>query len=103
MKSNEQFIDLNAEDTCEANICDLLNEIQILKDQVYSLTKPVLNLKEASEYLNISPKYLYKLNSKNTIPYCRPNQGKLTYLKTDLDMYLMSSRRKSLQELETEL
>ena len=100
MKSNEQFIDLNAEDTCEANICDLINEIQILKEQVYSLTKPVLSLREASSYLNITPAYLYKLNSKNTIPYCRPNQGKITYLKTDLDMYLMSSRRKSLIELE---
>ena len=100
MKSNEQFIDLNTEDTCEANICDLINEIQILKEQVYSLTKPVLSLREASSYLNITPSYLYKLNSKNTIPYYRPNQGKLTYLKTDLDMYLMSSRRKSLTELE---
>jgi hypothetical protein len=100
MKSNQHFIDLNAEDTCEANICDLINEIQILKEQVYSLTKPVLSLREASSYLNITPAYLYKLNSKNTIPYCRPNQGKITYLKTDLDMYLMSSRRKSLIELE---
>ena len=100
MKSNQHFIDLNTEDTCEANICDLLNEIQILKEQVYSLTKPVLSLREASSYLNITPAYLYKLNSKNTIPYCRPNQGKITYLKTDLDMYLMSSRRKSLTELE---
>ncbi|MDB9902622.1 hypothetical protein OAC93_05730, partial [Flavobacteriaceae bacterium] len=89
MKSNKQFIDLNTEDTCEANICDLINEIQILKEQVYSLTKPVLSLREASSYLNITPSYLYKLNSKNTIPYYRPNQGKLTYLKTDLDMYLM--------------
>jgi len=104
MKTKEEiYINLNAEDTCEANICDLLNEIQILKEQVHSLTKPVLNHQEASEYLNITPAYLYKLNSKNTIPYCRPNQGKLNYLKTDLDMYLMSSRRKSLQELETEL
>ena len=103
MKSNEQFIDLNAEDTCEANICDLLNEIQILKDQVYSLTKPVLNHKEASEYLNISPKYLYKLNSKKTIPYQTPNGGKINYAKIDLDNYLMSNRNKSIKELEAEL
>ena len=103
MKSNEQFIDLNAEDTCEANICDLLNEIQILKDQVYSLTKPVLNLKEASEYLNISPKYLYKLNSKRTIAYNRPNQGKITYKKKDLDNYLMTNKRHSLSELKAGL
>ena len=67
MKSNQHFIDLNTEDTCEANICDLINEIQILKEQVYSLTKPVLSLREASSYLNITPAYLYKLNSKNNI------------------------------------
>ena len=59
MKSKEQFIDLNAENTCEADICELLDKIGILEanqnhllKQVKSLTKPVLNLKEASKYLN---------------------------------------------------
>ena len=27
MKSKEQFIDLNAESTCEADICELLDKI----------------------------------------------------------------------------
>ena len=104
MKTKEKiYINLNAEDTCEANICDLLNEIQILKEQVHSLTKPVLNLKEASQYLHISQKYLYKLNSKKAIPYNRPNDGKITYNKKDLDNYLMSGKRKSLKELEAEV
>ena len=110
MKSNEQFIDLNAESTCEADICELLDKIGRLEanqdhllKQVKSLTKPVLNLLEASKYLNISPKYLYKLNSKNTIPYCRPNQGKITYKKKDLDHYLMTNKRYSLSELKAGL
>ena len=107
MKSNESFIDLNAENTCEANICDLLDEIGLLKanqdcllEQVKTLTKPVLNHKEASVYLGISETYLYKLNSQNKIPYCRPNEGKITYQKEDLDKYLKSNKRNSLSELE---
>ena len=110
MKSKEQFIELNAENTCEADICELLDKIGILEanqnhllKQVKSLTKPVLNLKEASKYLNISPKYLYKLNSKRTIAYNRPNQGKITYKKKDLDNYLMTNKRHSLSELKAGL
>ena len=103
MRTNTKFIDLNNEDTCEANICDLLNEIKSLQAQVNSLTKPTLNLEEASKYLNISPKYLYKLNSKNTITYCRPNGGKITYYTKDLDKWLMSSKRWSLKELEADI
>ena len=110
MKPNESFIDLTAKNTCEANICDLLNEIGMLKanqdcllEQVKTLTKPVLSLQEAAEYLNISPKYLYKLNSKRTIPYQAPNGGKINYKKVDLDNYLMSNRNKSLLELEAEV
>ena len=110
MKPKEKFIDLNAENACEADICELLDKIGILEanqnhllKQVKSLTKPVLNLKEASKYLNISPKYLYKLNSKRTIPYQTPNGGKINYTKIDLDNYLMSNRNKSLSELEAEV
>ena len=110
MKPNESFIDLTAKNTCEANICDLLNEIGMLKanqdcllEQVKTLTKPVLSLQEAAEYLNISPKYLYKLNSKRTIAYNRPNQGKITYKKKDLDNYLMTNKRHSLSELKAGL
>jgi excisionase family DNA binding protein len=107
MKPNQPYIDLTAENTCEANICDLLDEIGMLKanqdsllERFKTLTKPVLNLQEASLYLGISKTYLYKLNSQNKIPYCRPNEGKITYQKEDLDKYLKSNKRNSLSELE---
>jgi excisionase family DNA binding protein len=110
MKSNESFIDLNAENTCEANICDLLDEIGLLKanqdcllEQVKTLTKPVLNHKEASVYLGISEAYLYKLNNQNKIPYYRPNYGKNTYKREHLDNYLLSNKRYSVSELKAEL
>jgi excisionase family DNA binding protein len=103
MRTNTKFVDLNTEDTCEANICDLLNEIGMLKAEVKALSKPTLNHEEASKYLHISPKYLYRLNAKNTIPYYRPNGGKITYYTKDLDKWLMSSKRWSLKELEADI
>lgn len=64
--------------------------------------KTVMSLEEASEYAGISQSYLYKLTAKGEIPFSKP-RGKMIYFsKGKLDEWLLSSARKSGNEMRTE-
>lgn len=61
-----------------------------------------MDFKSACEYLNISKSFLYKLTSKNQIPYYKPT-GKLLYFeKSELNKWLLSKRTKPESEIEQE-
>lgn len=57
------------------------------------------NLKDAAKYLGLEPSYLYQLNSKNSITYYRPNNGKVYYLESDLDNWLNRNLIQSTDEV----
>ena len=103
MIDNKFPLDLNADPNCEANICDLLDRIALLEATVDNQSKDILTSEEASKYLDITQKYLYKLNCENIITYSRPKGGKCYYKKDDLNDWMLSSKRKSIKQLETEL
>lgn len=54
------------------------------------LTKEVLDLREAAQYLSISDSTLYKLKDSYPIPYTKPNGKKVYFKKADLDAFSMS-------------
>lgn len=63
------------------------------------LAKEVLNFKEASALLGISPSMLYKLTHKRAITFYKPN-GKLIYFKkTDLLNWMLSNKEESTEEI----
>jgi len=103
MIDNKFPLDLKADPNCEANICDLMERISLLEATVEGQSKDVLTIEEAAKYLDITPKYLYKLNHENIITYSRPKGGKCYYNKGDLNDWMLSSKRKSIKQLETEL
>jgi excisionase family DNA binding protein len=57
-----------------------------------------LSLKEAAAYLGLKPKYCYKLVFLGKLAYYKP-QGKLYFLKEDLDAYIRRNRRAADYEL----
>ncbi len=79
------------------NLTNQLNRIeQILTEQA---DKP-MSFTEACSYLNTSKSYLYKLTSKNVIPYYKPNGKKIFFSKVELDKWIFKHRIKSESELE---
>ena len=63
------------------------------------MTKEILNFKEALEYTGFSKSYLYKLTSGQKLPCSKPG-GKLLYFhRSDIDAYLLSNRRASIDEI----
>ena len=65
------------------------------------IEKP-LNIKEVSEYLDLSVSYVYKLTSQSKIPYYKPFGKKLYFLRSELNRWITRSPNKPDYELEQE-
>ncbi len=64
------------------------------------LNKNILSFDEASEFLNLSKSYLYKLTSANLISHYKP-QGKMLYFeKTELEAWLRQNPVKTQSQIE---
>jgi len=76
-------------------------------EQSLFIVKSILSFDEASEFLNLSKSYLYKLTSSGQIPHYKP-QGKMLYFeKSELENWLRQNPVKTnlqfLQEAELHL
>ena len=69
----------------------------ILTNQISQ--KEILSVSEASVYMEISMSYLYKLTSKNEIPFSKPMNKLIYFKKTDLDAWMLSNRKQSKHEI----
>ena len=86
--------------TQDALILDKLTEIADKLSEQNILQKAVLNLNEASKYLDISPSHLYKLTSTRQIPHFCPQGKKLYFKRDELDQWLQRNRQASANEIE---
>jgi excisionase family DNA binding protein len=61
-------------------------------NEKWSPESPLLNTKEACEYLKIGRSSLYTLVKDGVIPAVHPVTGRTIYLKTDLDEFILTRR-----------
>ncbi|MFK7000736.1 helix-turn-helix domain-containing protein [Flavobacterium oreochromis] len=79
------------------------SEDEILQKMRIIAYKEILSFKEAVLYLNVSESFLYKLTSKNDIPFSKPNGGKIYFKKEDLNKWMTQNSTTSIDELEKEI
>jgi excisionase family DNA binding protein len=80
---------------------DLENRVSKLESSLF-LIKSILSFDEASEFLNLSKSYLYKLTSSGQIPHYKP-QGKMLYFeKSELENWLRQNPVKTNQQVMRE-
>jgi len=79
-------------------------EFQELKNLTLLSAKTALTMTDAALLTGLSKSYLYKLVCSKQIPYYKAKEGgKLTYFaKDELTAWLLHSRIKTKEELETE-
>lgn len=78
-------------------------ENQITQHLQFISSKEILSLREACIYMDVSTSFLYKLTSSRRIPHFKPS-GKLIYFRrTDLDSWMTSVKRESLNESIAEI
>ncbi len=80
----------------------ILEKLSQIQNQLSENTDKPLPFQEASEYLNISKSYLYKLTHSRQIEHYKPNGKKLYFKKSDLEAWLLRNRVKTADEIEQE-
>lgn len=70
----------------------LQKELQEIKDLLLS-RKKVFTLDEVVKYTGYKKSYIYKLTSKNQIPYSRPSGGAIFFDKEDIDNWLLQNKQ----------
>lgn len=59
-------------------------------DEQILISKEFLDLEEVSRYLKLSKSALYKLTSKNEIPFYQPGGKKIFFKKSELHEWIVS-------------
>jgi excisionase family DNA binding protein len=55
------------------------------------MSKNVLTFKEACEFLDYAPSYLYKLTSASKVPYSKPTGKKLKFSREELEKWMLGN------------
>ena len=91
-------------------IMDKLNRIErmvtiIRENQENSKTqdsgKEIMNVQQVAKYLNIAKQTVYGMTSRREVPYYKRG-NRLYFQKSDIDEWLLSTRRKTIEEIKME-
>ena len=72
-------------------------------NQIFMATNnfEIMNISQLSEYIKLDKQTIYGLTSNREIPFTKPT-GKLLFIKSDIDKWLMDNRRPTRDELNNE-
>lgn len=80
-----------------------LDEIEALLKKQYALSKEILTLEEAADFLSLSKSAIYKLTSKKEIPYYNPGGKKIFFKRIELENWILTSKSVSVDEIDDEI
>jgi len=89
----------------ELKIDNLAYMVGELSKKLGSKSKQVdkpLNISQAAKYIDVAKGTLYNFTSRRIIPHFKKGK-RLYFYKEDLDRWLKSNRKKSIEEIEAEL
>ena len=70
---------------------ELQKELEQIKTLLLS-KKNVLNINELSDYTGYSKSYIYKLTSRNAIPYFKPSGKSVFFDRMEIDVWLLKNK-----------
>ena len=77
------------------------NELQKELEQIKTLLlskKNVLNINELSHYTGYSKSYIYKLTSRNAIPYFKPSGKSVFFDRMEIDVWLLKNKHSQVKD-----
>ena len=86
-----------------------LDSMQSIEERLMNLerinqgAKTILTLEEVAKYTNYSKSYIYKLTSRREIPCYKPNGKQLYFKRTEIDEWLLTNRKMTNKEIESEV
>ena len=76
---------------------ELQKELEQIKTLLLS-KKNVLNIKELADYTGYSKSYIYKLTSRQAIPYFKPSGKAIFFDRVEIDTWLLKNKHKQVKE-----
>ena len=76
---------------------ELQKELEQIKTLLLS-KKNVLNINELSDYTGYSKSYIYKLTSRNAIPYFKPSGKAVFFDRMEIDVWLLKNKHLQVKE-----
>ncbi len=80
-----------------------LEQLEVLIKRQNILSKEILTLEEAAEYLQLSKSCLYKATSNKEIPHYVPGGKKIYFRRSELENWVFRSRVTPITELALEV
>lgn len=80
-----------------------LEKLEVLIERQYILSKEILSLEEAAEYLKLSKSCLYKMTSSREISFYVPGGKKIYFRRTELDTWVLNCKVTSVNECDLEV
>ena len=80
-----------------------LDKIEALLKKQNALSKEVLTLEEAAEYLQLSKSCLYKMTSNREISHYVPGGKKIYFRRTELDKWVFNSMVTPISEFDQQI
>ncbi len=80
-----------------------INELKKILEQSKLQNKEFLTLEEGANYLSISKSHLYKLTSRNEIPFYQPTGKKIYFKRAEIDEWIFNSKVESVSDIENEV
>lgn len=81
---------------------EILQRLKSIKRMLKCEQRKPLTIEDGAVYIGQSKSFLYKLTSAGKLAFYKPNGKKIYFLKSDLDKYIFSNRKKSNKEIEQE-
>ena len=75
---------------------ELQKELEQIKTLLLS-KKNVLNINELAEYTKYSKSYIYKLTSRNAIPYFKPSGKSVFFDMVEIDTWLLKNKHRQVK------
>jgi excisionase family DNA binding protein len=78
---------------------DFTERLERIEKLLESQEPKPFTIQDAAEYLNVSKAYIYRLTSHHEVPFFKPNNKRVYFLKRDLDAWVMKRRSSSRSEI----
>lgn len=80
----------------------IIQKLNQLEKLIIGTTKQIFTVDDVVNYTGFSKSYVYKMVHKNILPYSKVNNRTLFFEKSEIDLYLLQNKSKSISQIEQE-
>jgi prophage regulatory protein len=80
----------------------IIQKLTQLEKLIIGTNKQIFTVDDVVDYTGFSKSYVYKLVHQQIIPYSKPNNRTLFFLKSEIDEWMLQNKSKSISQIEQE-